>query len=108
MAVDRQQLIDEFFEMIRKLNKTGTDIMLVRDFFWKVSEIRHFVPPTVEFLTVLRTYKPLLFHEFKSSLVPNSSISLLASVHMEAGQSLINLGITDLEKLQQAVKGPKK
>ncbi|UJF32590.1 hypothetical protein [Paenibacillus hexagrammi] len=105
MSAGRQELIDEFFEMIRKLNRTGADILHVRDFFWKASEIRTFVPPTVEFMTVLKHYNAVLFHEFKSSLVPNSSMSLLASLHMEPGEALINLGITSVEELELAVKG---
>ncbi|NOU75860.1 hypothetical protein GC098_31665 [Paenibacillus sp. LMG 31458] len=105
MRPDKQILIDEFFTMIRKLTRTGADIMLVRDFFWKASEIRSFIPPTVEFMTVLKTYNAVLFHEFRKSLVPNTSMHMLANVHMEAGEALISLGITSLEQLQLAVKG---
>ncbi|MDF2648963.1 MAG: hypothetical protein K0Q73_4768 [Paenibacillus sp.] len=105
MRPDKQILIDEFFAMIRKLTRTGADIMLVRDFFWKASEIRSFIPPTVEFMTVLKTYNAVLFHEFRKSLVPNTSMHMLANVHMEAGEALISLGITSLEQLQLAIKG---
>ncbi|SDO90288.1 hypothetical protein SAMN04487897_12654 [Paenibacillus sp. yr247] len=105
MRADKQLLIDEFFVMIRKLNRTGADIMHVREFFWKSSENRAFIPPTVEFMTVLKTYNAVLFHEFRKSLVPNTSMHILANVHMEAGEALISLGITTLEQLQLAVKG---
>ncbi|OCT14807.1 hypothetical protein A8709_11600 [Paenibacillus pectinilyticus] len=105
MKADRQALVDEFFAMIRKLNRTGSDIMYVRDFFWRSSETRGFVTPTVEFLTVLKTYNAVLFHEFRKSLVPNTSMHILANVHMEAGDALISLGITNLEELELAVKG---
>lgn len=105
MGPDRQVLIDEFFAMIRKLNRTGSDIMHVREFFWKSSEIRKFIPPTVEFMTVLKTYNAVLFHEFRKSLVPQTSMHILANVHMEAGEALISLGITSLEQLELAVKG---
>lgn len=107
MALNRQELTDDFFAMIRKLNRTGNDILLVRDFFWKVSEIRSFTPPTVEFLNVLRSYNPTLFHEFKSSLVPNSSMSWLSTVHMDAGEALQSLGIRDVVHLMQSIKGLK-
>ncbi|MGG1553843.1 hypothetical protein [Paenibacillus ferrarius] len=105
MKTDRQVLVDEFFAMIRKLNRTGSDIMYVRDFFWKSSEIRGFIPPTVELMTVLKAYSPVVFHEFRKSLVPQSSMHILASVHMETGEALINLGITSVEQLELAVKG---
>ncbi|MBD0383646.1 hypothetical protein [Paenibacillus sedimenti] len=105
MSAHRQDLIDDFFEMIRSLNRTGMDIIRVRDFFWRASEIRTFIPPTVEFMSVLKTYNAVLFHEFRTSLVPNSSMHLLASVHMEAGDALISLGITTIEELEVAVKG---
>ncbi|GFZ78175.1 hypothetical protein GCM10008018_24530 [Paenibacillus marchantiophytorum] len=105
MRPDRQALIDDFFAMVRKLNRTGSDIMHVREFFWRSSEIRAFIPPTVEFMTVLRTYNAVVFHEFRKSLVPNTSMHILASCHMEAGEALISLGITSLEELQLAVKG---
>jgi hypothetical protein len=108
MSPGRIELIDEFFAMIRRLNRTGTDIMQVRDFFWKASEVREFVPPTVEFMAVLKTYNAVLFHEFRKSLVPNSSMHLLASVHMEAGEALISLGITSIEQLEVAIKGSMK
>lgn len=105
MNQERQALVDEFFAMIRKLNRTGADIIHVRDFFWKSSEMRAFVPPTVEFMTVLKTYNAVLFHEFRKSLVPNTSMNILANVHMDAGEALISLGITSLEQLEMAVKG---
>ncbi|NEW09224.1 hypothetical protein GK047_24940 [Paenibacillus sp. SYP-B3998] len=105
MSPERKELIDEFFAMIRRLNRTGTDIIQVRDFFWEVSAIRNIVPPTVEFMSVLRTYNAVLFHEFKKSLVPNTSMHLLAGVYMEAGEALISLGITSVEELQLAIKG---
>ncbi|MBP1966904.1 hypothetical protein [Paenibacillus aceris] len=105
MSLGRQALVDEFFAMIRKLNRTGADIIHVRDFFWKSSEMRGFVPPNVEFMTVLKTYNAVLFHEFRKSLVPNTSMNILANVHMEAGEALISLGITSLEQLEMAVKG---
>ncbi|MDD9272206.1 hypothetical protein ACFPES_34830 [Paenibacillus sp. GCM10023248] len=105
MRPERQALIDEFFVMIRKLNRTGADIIHVREFFWKASEIRGFIPPTVEFMTVLKAYNAVLFHEFRKSLVPNTSMHILANVNMEAGEALISLGITSLEQLQLAVKG---
>ncbi|NOV04669.1 hypothetical protein [Paenibacillus planticolens] len=105
MSPERKALIDEFFAMIRKLNRTGADIIHVRDFFWKSSEMRSFVPPTVEFMTVLKTYNAVLFHEFRKSLVPNTSMNILANVHMEAGEALVSLGITSLEQLELAVKG---
>lgn len=105
VSMERQALIDDFFVMIRKLNKTGADIIHVRDFFWRSSGKRGFVTPTVEFMTVLKTYNIVLFHEFRKSLVPNTSMHILANVHMEAGEALISLGITSLEQLQLAVKG---
>lgn len=105
MKTDRQVLVDEFFAMIRKLNRTGSDIMHVREFFWRSSEIRGFVPPNVEFMTVLKTYNAVLFHEFRKSLVPHTSMHILANVHMEAGDALVSLGITTLEDLELAVKG---
>ncbi|MFC5449702.1 hypothetical protein [Paenibacillus aestuarii] len=91
--------------MIRGLKRTGLDIIHVRDFFWRVSEIRTFIPPTVEFMSVMKTYNPVLFHEFKSSLVPNSSMHLLAGLYMEPGQALISLGIESVEQLETAIKG---
>jgi hypothetical protein len=105
MILDRQDIINKFFAMIRRLNRTNNDILEVRDFFWTVSEIRSFTPPTVELMTVLKTYRPVLFHEFKSSLIPHSSMSLLANVHIDVGQALINLGITDEEQLFAYIKG---
>lgn len=105
MNMDRQELINKFFAMIRRLNRTGSDIIEVRDFFWLVSEIRNFVPPTVEFMTVLKVYRPVLFHEFKTSLVPNSSMSLLANVNTDVGEALISLGITDEDQLLRVIKG---
>ncbi|MNI03842.1 hypothetical protein D3C73_567530 [compost metagenome] len=105
MSLDRNDIIVQFFAMIRRLNRTGSDILEVRDFFWLVSEIRAFTPPTVEFMTVLKTYRPVLYHEFKTSLVPNSSMCLLANVHIDVGMALINLGITDEEQLYACIKG---
>jgi|GEM_PF-5758742 len=93
--------------MIRSLNRTGLDIIHVRDFFWRVSEIRAFVPPTVEFMSVMKAYSPVLFHEFKTSLVPNSSMHLLAGLYMEPGEALISLGIESVEQLEVAIKGKK-
>ena len=76
MKADRQVLVDEFFAMIRKLNRTGSDIMHVRDFFWRHLKFAVFIPPTVEFMTVLKAYNAVLFHEFRKSLVPHTSMHI--------------------------------
>jgi hypothetical protein len=97
MISDRQKLIDVFFEMIRNLNRTAIDSI--------VSKSPMLTPPTVEFMTVLRTYRTGLFNEFKRSLVPSSSMWFLANVNMDVGQALVSLGITDAEHLRRSVKG---
>jgi hypothetical protein len=102
---DRKALIDKFFAMIRKLNHSNNDILEVRKFFESLSEVRSYIPPTVEFMTVLKTYRPKLYHEFKTSLIPNSRMHMLASTSFDIGKALLNLGITDKEQLQKAVKG---
>ncbi|MFC0214967.1 hypothetical protein ACFFK0_21385 [Paenibacillus chartarius] len=105
MELDRKTLIDKYFAMIRKLNGSGNDILEVRKFFELLSEIRTYVPPTVEFMIVLKTYRPVLFGEFRSSLLPHSRMHMLASTNFDIGQAIINLGITDQEQLYQAIKG---
>jgi hypothetical protein len=105
MVFTKQSLIVEFFTVIRKLNRTGTDILEIRSFFNIVSGIRDFVPNTVEFMAVLKTYRPALFHEFKRSLVQSTSMWFLANVNMDVGQALLSLGITDEEQLQHLIKG---
>lgn len=98
-------MIDEFFAMIRRLNRTGIDILEIKKFFGLISEIRHIVPPTVEFMTVLKVYRPVLFHEFRRSLVPSTGMWFLANVNMDVGHALINLGITDEVQLRILIKG---
>jgi hypothetical protein len=105
VELDRKALIDKYFAMIRKLNHSNNDILEVRKFFEGLSEVRSYVPPTVEFMTVLKTYRPKLFHEFKTSLIPNSRMHMLAGTTFDIGKALISLGITDKEQLQKAVKG---
>jgi hypothetical protein len=105
MISDRQKLIDVFFEMIRNLNRTAIDSSAVKSFFTIVSKSPMLTPPTVEFMTVLRTYRTGLFNEFKRSLVPSSSMWFLANVNMDVGQALVSLGITDAEHLRRSVKG---
>jgi hypothetical protein len=105
VVTDREELTEKFFAMLSRLNRQGTDILEVRDFFWTASKVRTFVPQTVEFLTVLKAYRTPLFYEFKSSLVPNSSMKMLSNVEMDVGQALINLGIRDVEQLRRLIKG---
>jgi hypothetical protein len=105
MISTKEELIDNFFEMIRKLNHTGADISEVKSFFGKVSEIRIFTPPTVEFMAVIKTYRNVLFHEFRRSLVPSTSMWFIANVNIDVGVALLNLGITNLEDLERCIKG---
>ncbi|KIL41492.1 hypothetical protein SD70_06300 [Gordoniibacillus kamchatkensis] len=105
MEIDRHALIAKFFAVLRNLNHSKDDILEVRKFFELLSEVRTYVPPTVEFMTVLKTYRPKLFQEFKTSLIPNSRMQMLATINFHIGQALINLGITDQAQLQQAIKG---
>ncbi|WP_248928279.1 hypothetical protein [Paenibacillus hamazuiensis] len=107
IRLEKQDLINEFFSMVRKLNRTAMDGIYVREFFWKVSEIRDYVPPTVEFLTVLRYYNSVLFYDFRKSLVPNSSMWLLAGVDMDVNLALHNLGVRTVDQLRHLVKGQK-
>ncbi|TXK85807.1 hypothetical protein [Paenibacillus sp. N3.4] len=105
MILTREDLIDHFFAMIRKFDRTGIDLFEVKSFFNKVSEVRLFTPPTVEFMTVLKTYRSILFHEFKRSLVPSTSMWFIANVSMDVGEALVSLGITDVDHLERCVKG---
>jgi hypothetical protein len=105
MISDKQELIDVFFEMIRNLNRTANDLSAVNSFFTIVSKSPMLTPPTVEFMTVLRTYRAALFNQYKLSLVPSSSMWFLANVNMDVGEALVSLGITDIEHLKQSVKG---
>jgi hypothetical protein len=105
VVLNRNELVDEFFSMIRELNGTAADGLKIRDFFGLVSEVRDFVPPTVEFMAVLKTYRPVLFIKFRRSLIPRTRMWYLANVHFEAGQALVNLEITSEEQLYRLVKG---
>jgi hypothetical protein len=102
---DNQDLNRQFFAMIRNLKGWGNDIIEVRKFFEIVSGIKGYTPPTVEYMTILKNYKPLLFYEFKNSLVPNTSMHMLAIVHFNLGEAIISLGITSEDELRNALKG---
>ncbi|MNI03840.1 hypothetical protein D3C73_567510 [compost metagenome] len=101
----KNELNDEFFAMIRKLDRSTLDIMEIKSFFNKVSEIRAFVPSTAEFMSVLKTYRPTLFRLFKKTLVPNTSMWFIANVNMDVGEALLSLGITDVDHLERCIKG---
>ncbi|MBP1990342.1 hypothetical protein [Paenibacillus eucommiae] len=105
MAITRPELVDQYFSMIRKLNQTQIDIMEIKAFFASVAEIKTFTPPTVEFMAVLKIYRPGLFHEFRKSLVPSTSMWFLANVSIDVGQAILSLGIHNEEQLQRMVKG---
>jgi hypothetical protein len=107
VVANRNELVDEFFSMIRELNGTAVDGLKIRDFFGLVSEVREFVPPTIEFMAVLKTYRPILFLKFRKSLIPRTSMWFLANIHFEVGQALVNLEITSEEQLHRLVKGVK-
>jgi hypothetical protein len=106
-VINREELSNKFFLMIRELNGTAADSLKIRDFFGLVSEIRDFVPPTIEFMAVLKTYRPTLFYKFRKSLIPRTSMWFLSNVHFDVGQALVNLEITSEEQLYRLVKGTK-
>jgi hypothetical protein len=105
VGFDRNELVEAFFSMIRDLNGTPADSLLIRDFFGLLSEIKVFVPPTVEFMAVLKTYRPILFYKFRKSLIPRTSMWYLSHVNIDVGQALLNLEITSEEQLYRLVKG---
>jgi hypothetical protein len=106
MQVERQDIIEQFFQMIRSLQQhKATDLILVREFFLKLSDIRHFTPPTVELLNVLKFHQPSLFYDFQSSLMPDSAMSILASVHTDIEVCIQSLQLHSREALKQALLG---
>lgn len=107
VSIERQALIDKFFQIIRKLsrNRTTIDIVEVMNFFNLISETANFTPPTVEFMTILKNYRPLLYQEYKLSLIPKTRMHSLAYTEFDLGQAIINLGITDVHQLRRMVKG---
>jgi hypothetical protein len=105
VVLNRNELVEEFFSMIRELNGTPADGLKIRDFFGLVSEVRDFVPPTIEFMAVLKTYRPILFIKFRKSLIPRTRMWYLANIHFDVGQALVNLEITSEEQLYRLVKG---
>jgi hypothetical protein len=102
MHTEKRLLVEQFFALLRSLDNSPKAQLKLRNFFYNMTSMKHFVPPTVEFLTILKQLKPFLHQEFIHSLVPNSRIHMMAHIDLDFKTALSNLGInSDADLLQQ-------
>lgn len=101
MTQERKQIVKEFFAMLKQVDHSPKALSLVKEFFYSIISIKSFVPPTMEFFTIFRSYKPLLYQEFKDSLATNSRIYLLMNISFDLTAAMRSLGIESEEELHK-------
>jgi hypothetical protein len=91
MLQERERLIQEFRELLDKMPDDRTGISLALDFLSSTMRIRSFIPPTAEFVTVLKNEKPVLFQFLKKVIAPTSPLYFIIQLDMDYEVALARL-----------------
>lgn len=93
----QQQLVREFFDLLSRTDDSSAGIYIFLDFLSMTLRHKASVPPTTEFVTVLKKNKPVLFGYLKKSISRSSQLHFVIQLEMDYELAM--------ERLQRIVKG---
>ena len=94
-GLDRNTLTRDFLQLIRTVPDNKKGIYPTIDFLGMLLRLGHLSPPYMEYVTLLKYKKPMLFHHLKHALSSTSPLQHVISLQMDREQALARLGLTE-------------
>jgi hypothetical protein len=95
IETDRMKLISAFTQLITKITDTKNEMPKLRDFLNEMISRKTLNPPIIEFLTVLRFKKPIVFKTLKDSCLPGSNFYQIIRLEIDLEMAMERLGLMD-------------
>ena len=89
--LDKQRLIQNFTAFLENVSDDRHGIHIAIDFLSSIIRIRSFIPPTAEFVTILKRRKPVLFQFLKKVIAPTSPLYFVIQLDMNYETALERL-----------------
>ncbi len=86
-------LIKEFVRLLDNLEDSGKNMHQFMDFLSTVLRYKESVPPTAEFVTVLKYRKPILFQHLKKNISPRSPLYFVLQLDMDYNLAAERIGL---------------
>lgn len=90
---EEERLINEFFSLLDKIQDDQREMTKVFDFLHKCLRFKEGVPPTTEFVTMIKHNKPVLFYNLKKAVPSSNPMSLVFQLSMDYDLAVERLGL---------------
>lgn len=91
---ERQRLIREFVQLLKKTPDDWHSIEKIISFLGMVASNNNVIPPTAEFVTILKHKRPIIFQHLKKAVSSTSRIYFILQLDMDYDTALERLDIT--------------
>src|SRR5665647_1284735 len=93
---ERQKMITTFVDNLMKIQDHKNEMPKMRDLLNDIIILRKLDPPIIEFLTLLRFNRPVLFKTLKDACLPGTTFFQVIRLEIELDVALERLGITEV------------
>ncbi|PYI56577.1 hypothetical protein [Paenibacillus flagellatus] len=95
MHPEKSSLITAYIKLLNQTPDKLENAQKIRDFLSDTVQIKKFVPPTVEFVSILRYKKPRIHRAIMDSLMPRTSMHMVFQLNIGYEKALESIGLTN-------------
>jgi hypothetical protein len=92
---DRLKMITSFTQLITKMTDSKNEMPKFRDFLNDIILRKNLNPPIIEFLTVLRFKKPIVFKTLRDATLPGTNFYQIIRLEIDLEMAIERLGVGD-------------
>jgi hypothetical protein len=92
---DRLKMITSFTQLITKMTDSKNEMPKFRDFLNDIIQRKNLNPPIIEFLTVLRFKKPIVFKTLRDACLPGTNFYQIIRLEIDLEMAIERLGVGD-------------
>lgn len=90
----QQELVSDFCRLLKGVSDDASGVRDCLDFLHHIMRIKDTVPPVVEFVSILREEKPLLFHMLKNRVTKTSPIWMILQLRTDVDEARKRLNLS--------------
>jgi hypothetical protein len=92
---EREKLIRSFAQLITKTKDSKNEMPKLRDFLTDAVQRKTLNPPLIEFLTVLRFKRPIVFKTLKDACLPGTNFYQIIRLEIDLEIALERLNVSE-------------
>jgi hypothetical protein len=95
IETERAELITSFAQLVTKMVDARNEMPKLRDFLIDAVHQKNLNPPLIEFLTVLRFKKPIVFKTLKDACLPGTNFYQIIRLEIGLDIALERLNVSE-------------